>query len=115
MDELTEAVATLDDVQDLLDDLVVSGLRCVPATTLARLRAVADEFGTIGAEHLSQQLAQLIALVEADDREAAAQMVRLQTSLRLFERVLSLESASSSLEHFVAVQQPDDELAEEDA
>lgn len=114
MEELHEAVSTLDDVQALLDDLVVSGLRSVAPATLARLRAQQEEFGKIGAEHLSEQLGQLVVGLEADDREAAVSLVRLQTNLRLFERVLSLEAATASLEYLVE-SAADDETSDAEA
>lgn len=101
MEELQEAVTTLSDVQALLDDLVVSGLRSAAPATLARLRSHAQEFGQIGAEHLSQQVGQLVTAIDGDQRAAAERMVQLQTSLRLFERVLSLEAASASLRYLV--------------
>lgn len=112
MEELHEAVATLDDVQGLLDELVVSGLRSAPPGTLARLGAQQEEFVKIGAAHLGDQLARLIESISADSRDAAEHLVRLQTSLRLFERVLSLEAAASSLEYLQGLQDDSDEAGD---
>jgi hypothetical protein len=115
MEELHEAVTTLDDVQELLDDLAVSGLRTVVPATLARLRGYGEEFGQIGAEHLSEQLGRLVSSIEADDRAAAEDMVRLQTSLRMFERILALEAASASLQYILEPVADDDAIAEEES
>jgi hypothetical protein len=115
MDELQEAAATLENVQSLLDDLVVSGVRSAPAATLAQLRARRDEFAKMGAEHLAESIQRLVACIEADDREAPGAVVRAQTSLRLFERFLSKEAASASLASMLAPEEHDPESAMEES
>ena len=63
---------------------------------------IREEFQRIGAEHLAGQIGALIAAIQNDDRAAAAALLRAQTSLRLFERVLTLEVAAAQLQALAA-------------
>jgi hypothetical protein len=101
MDEINEIVQTIELLQDELDDLLVRGLRAVDAATLARLRAARDEFRRIAAEHIATRLEELVTAIENDDPGAARALLQAQTSLRLFERVLSLDVAVMKLRGLV--------------
>lgn len=109
MEEIHEIVQTLEAVEELLDDLVVRGLRTADAAILNRLRNVHAEFQRIGALHLAERMETLVHLIEADDRGAAAALLRTQTSLRLFERVMTREFAQFALKDHLAGAETDDE------
>ena len=97
MDEIDEIVQSIESLQGELDDLLVRGLRAAEPKTLSHLRARTDEFRRIGAEHMAERLSTLVAAVEADEPTAAEALLQAQTSLRLFERVLSLQVAEAKL------------------
>ena len=105
MDEIGEIVQTIEALQGELDDLLVRGLRSAEPATLNRLRARVEEFRRIGAEHMAQRLTTLVDAVEADEPAAARALLQAQTSLRLFERVLSLEVAEAALGQLAAVEE----------
>jgi hypothetical protein len=102
MDEIEEIVQTIEVLQNQLDDLLVRGLRAVEPAAQARLRGMRDEFRLIGAEHMASRLEQLGDALENDDAAAARALLEAQTSLRLFERVLSLRVAGATLEQLAA-------------
>jgi hypothetical protein len=95
--EAIEVLQTVDRLNAALADLVVRGLRSAGPAQLAPLEALREEFGRIGAEHLAGRLGELLDAVRNEDRSAAAALLRAQTSLRLFERLLTLEHAQGLL------------------
>jgi hypothetical protein len=97
VDEIAELRDALDRLYAAMDDLVVRGVRAAGPKDLARLAALRDEFRAAGAEHLAGRLATLIDAVQADDRAAAPALLRALTSLRLFDRTLTLEVAAQAL------------------
>ena len=101
-EEIAHAIARL---QAEFEDLAVRGLRTSGTRHLAPLRAIREEFERIGAAHLAERIAGVITGIEADETTAASSLLQAQTSLRLFERVLSLEAAADHLRGLV----PEDE------
>lgn len=97
MDEIAELRDALDRLHSALDDLVVRGVRAASGPELARLAALKDEFQAAGAEHLADRLAALADNIRADDRAAAPALLRAMTTARLFDRMLTLESAAMQL------------------
>src|SRR5687768_13463748 len=97
MDEIVELRTALDRLQAALDDLVVRGVRAAGAADLARLSSLRNEFRTAGAEHIAGRLTAIIDHVRADDRAAAADLLRAITAVRLFDRMLTLEVAAALL------------------
>ena len=79
------------------DDLVVRGLRTSGTEQLALLDALREEFSRIGATHISGRLSELIDAVRADDPSACRKLLGLQASLRVFDRIMTLEAAETSL------------------
>ena len=49
------------------------------------------------AEHIAERLTSVIEAVRADERSAAAALLRAMTAVRLFDRMLTLEVAESVL------------------
>ncbi len=111
MDEISEIVGTIEDVQEIQDDLLVRGLRAVPPSSLARLRGMQERLVQIGAAHMAERLQQLVTAIENDDRLAARALLHAQTSLRLLERVLSREVALAALETLQQIATAEEETA----
>lgn len=113
MDEIAELRDALDRLHAALDDLAVRGLRAAGPQDLAKLTALRDEFRGAGAEHIAGRLDAAIEAVRADNRAAAAGLLRAMTAARLFDRFLTLEVAASMIADSLAVDDGGDE--EEDA
>ena len=92
-----EIVATIERVQTTLEDISVRGLRAASPEQLAGLQSFLDEFRRIGASHLAERMSLLLSAARNDDPSAAGALLRAQTSVRLFERVLTLEVAHEAL------------------
>lgn len=107
--EIDVIVATIERVQSGFDDLVMRGLRTAGPDQLALLEAMHEEFARIGASHIAGRIADLLEAVRADDRHAGSALLRAQSSLRVFERILTLESAAHALEGLTAEPGTEDE------
>jgi len=97
MSEIDEITATLIRLQGEFEDLGVRGLRSVGAERLVSLRGLRDEFDRIGAAHIAARIGSLADAIENDDRRSAEALLLAQSSLRLFERILTLETVGSQL------------------
>jgi hypothetical protein len=97
-DSLDEITSTLARLQYEIEDLAVGGLRAVGPERVRVLGATRDDLARVGAHHLATRLEALIRAIELDDREAAAALMRTQASLRVFERLLTLEATVATLE-----------------
>ena len=98
MEEAAELREALNRAHTLFEDLTVRGLRSAGAKELARLSALRDEFRAAGAEHLASELTLVETAVRQDDRHAPVALLKALTSLRLFDRVFTLHTATASLE-----------------
>lgn len=96
-----EIVQTLERLQTAFEDLAVRGLRAAGPRDLATLRMVREEFERIGADYLAGQIAAVVQAIENDDRAAAPALLRALANLRVFERVLTLETAAQDLNTLV--------------
>jgi hypothetical protein len=92
--DTAEIIQTVERLRGEFDDLAVRGLRPAGPEHLATLDALREEFRRIGAEHLAGLIEALVGAIRANDRGAARALLRAQASLRVFERVLTLESAA---------------------
>ena len=97
MPETDEIVQTIGRLEGRLEELTVRGLRSAGPQQLAPLESLREEFERIGADHLAGRIAELVAAVRSDDPKAAPALLRTQASLRVFERVLTLEAAAEAL------------------
>ncbi len=104
IEEISHAVESL---RSRFEALAVRGLRTASTDDLALLRAAVDEFDRIGAAHLAGRIGTVVKSVESGDAGAAAALLRAMTSLRLFDRVLTLDVARVALGAFI--DEPDDE------
>ncbi len=98
-DEIARATERL---HGLLDDLVVRGLRTAGGEELRRLDAAREELDRFGAAHLAGRLDDLAASVRAGG--AGGALLRVQTSLRLFDSLLTREVAADCLAEAIAEQ-----------
>ena len=98
MSEIAEIVQTIEQLQQEFEDLTVRGLRTCGPEHLAPLKTLHEEFARIGAAHLATRISALVQAIENDERHAAVALLAAQSSLRVFERVLSLKFASRTLE-----------------
>lgn len=103
-----EILQTIERLGGAFADLMVRGLRSAGPKDLAVLRAMREEFERIGAGHMAERVAIVVAGIEKDDPGAAAALLRAQASLRVFERILTLEAAAGALA--VVATLPDDEV-----
>jgi hypothetical protein len=105
MPETDEIVQSLDRLQSAFEDLTVRGLRAAGPSQLTTLEALRAELERVGANHLAGRVAAVINAVRNDDRSAAAALFRAQASLRVFERVLTLEVAGDLLQRMLPVEE----------
>ncbi|HEX5270937.1 MAG TPA: hypothetical protein VFW33_10635 [Gemmataceae bacterium] len=95
--DTAEIVQTVERLRGEFDDLAVRGLRPAGPEHLATLDALCEEFRRIGAEHLAGLIVAVVEAIRGNDRDAARALLRAQASLRVFERVLTLESTAEIL------------------
>jgi hypothetical protein len=93
-----EVVQTIERLTGAFEDLSVRGLRAAAPRDIAALRSMREEFERIGASHLATRIAALIEAIEKDDRGAATALLRAQSSLRVFERLLTLQAAAQAVQ-----------------
>ena len=95
--EIAEVVETIQRLQHEFEDLAVGGLRPLGPERLPLLHAMRDECQRIGADHLAQRIGTLADAIRQDERDAATALLRAQSSLRVFERMLTLDVAATQL------------------
>ena len=99
---IDEIAATLDRLRSELESLLVRGVRAVEPGHLALLRAARDELTQIGAEQLAAAVDDVVTAIDENAPTAPAAVFRAMTVLRLFERVLTLDVATVTLETLTA-------------
>jgi hypothetical protein len=92
-----EVVQTIQRLQSTFEDLSVRGLRTVGGEQLKMLSSLHEELDRIGAAHLAGRLEAVIAGIRNDDRSSARALMKAQASLRVFERILTLETAEGKM------------------
>lgn len=97
-DDVAEVMETLQRLRYEFEDIAVGGTRAVGLDRVTALRAMQAECERIGATHIAQRLTQLATAIEDGDRSAAEHLMKAQASVRVFERMLTLESASTALD-----------------
>jgi len=102
MADIDEIAHTIDCLQGEFEDLAVRGLRAAGPAHLATLEVLREEFERIGAGHMAGRIAAIVAAIRNDDRGAAAALLRAQASLRVFDRILTLEAAGAALQTLLA-------------
>lgn len=108
MSEALEIQQIIEHLQNVLENLVTRGLRAAGAAERNALATLGEEFARVGAGHLAERISGLRDAIERDDRDGPERLLRTQASLRLFERILTLEIAQASLEAWSAAQEEAD-------
>ncbi len=113
--ETQEIVHTIEQLQNAFEELTIRGLRSAGAEELNRLKHLKEEMERIGASHLAHRIDVVIEGIQKDDRKAAAALMRAQASLRVFERILTLETVEEIFSRLIGEQEgEDDGLADDD-
>lgn len=100
MSDLLEVSDTLERLSSQLQDLTVRGLRVCGPEHLMALRAIGEHLSDVGAKYLANRLQKLVAAIEADASNAAAELMETQAAMRVFERILTLQFADDVLNQF---------------
>lgn len=95
--ETAEIVQTIEHVQSAFEDLTVRGLQSAGPEHVATLSALREEFDRIGAGHFAGRIATVVEALRGGEPRAATALLRAQASLRVFERVLTLQVAAQTL------------------
>lgn len=95
--ELQEVLQALLRCRTLLDELVVRGVRAAGPGEHGRLDGLREELSRVGARHLAERLGALLGAMQADDPGAPRELLRAQTSLHVFDRVLTLRVVEADL------------------
>ena len=109
MSEALEVQEVVDHLQTVLENLVTRGLTAAEAGDRKALATLRDEFVRIGATHLADRVGSLCEALESGDQDGPIRLLKTQASLRLFERVLTLEVARASLAQWQTAQKPADD------
>ena len=113
MSEALEIQQIIDHLQGVLENLITRGLRAAGSAERNALATLGDEMTRVGAAHLAERVNELREALETDDRDGPNRLLRAQASLRLFERVLTLEVARASLQQWQDAQSAAQEDADE--
>ena len=92
-----EVTGALFALQQTLDELVVRGLEATGPDDLQRLSSIGEEFGRAGAGFVADQVLTLVRHIQGAEKGSARALLRAQTVLRVFERVLSIDAAIAAL------------------
>jgi hypothetical protein len=92
-----EVVQTIERLQQTFEDLTVRGLRSCGPEQLTILSSLHEDLDRIGAAHLAGRLEVLIGAIKSDDRSSAPALMRAQASLRVFDRLLTLDTVEREM------------------
>lgn len=106
---MEEVVQTIERLQQTFEDLAVRGLRSCGPDQLTMLTSLHEELDRIGAAHMAGRLEDVIVKIRSDDRGSAAALMRAQASLRVFERLLTLEKVETEMKTLQELLAEDDE------
>ena len=82
--------------------LGMRGLRAVSIEQLNWLKHTRDSLREMGAEYLARKMTELMDAIDRNDSTSAARFLDLLTSIRVFDRVLTLESSEHALRRMAA-------------
>jgi len=97
--ETKEIASTLEHLRSVLEQLIMRGLGSASPDQINTLRAIKEECERIGAYYLAKSIGTVLDGVRSDPRAAAKALMSAQASLRVFDRILTLETAKSTLEY----------------
>lgn len=97
MIETTEIIQTVEHLQRTFEDLILRGLKASGPEQINTLNNIKEECERIGAFHLAERVSAIVDAIQKNDRSGADALMRAQASLRMFERILTLENAKMVL------------------
>jgi hypothetical protein len=103
-EEHDEVCGMIETLRGELDDLALRGLRTAGPDDLRTLDSLRQECARIGATHIAERTSALVDAIRGSDASAGISLMRAQTSLRVFERVMTLDTVADALE--LAATQP---------
>ena len=89
-------------LQKEIEAICIRGIRAISSEQLNWLRNTRDRVREMGAEFLSEKISSLLVSIDSDDRAASAKLLDLLTTVRVFERTLTLKVAAAKLETLLA-------------
>ncbi len=92
-----DACSTLETLEGALEDLVVRGLSACGPDDVRVLGAAAAALDDAGAAHVAGKIQALLLKQQGGDKGAARALMELMVSLRVFERVLTVEGIADVL------------------
>lgn len=95
--DTTEIVQTIDHLQRTFEDLMIRGLKAAGPGEVNTLSNIRDECERIGAYHLAGRVQAILEEIDKPGRSGAQALMRAQASLRMFDRILTLEHAQTIL------------------
>jgi len=104
MSEILEIQQVANHLQGVLENMMTRGLRSASLAERNTLATLGEELTRIGAGHLAQRVLALRDALETDAPDGPSRLLKAQASLRLFERVLTLEAARGALAHWKELQ-----------
>jgi hypothetical protein len=113
MSEVLEIQQIVDHLQGVLENLITRGLRAAGVAERNSLATLGEELTRIGAGHLAERVEALREALETDDADGPNRLLKAQASLRLFERVLTLEVARAALSQWNEMQKAAQEAEDE--
>lgn len=113
MTEVLEIQQIVEHLQGVLDNLITRGLRTAGLAERNALSTLGDEFTRIGAGHLAERVLALRDALEAGTADSPQRLFKAQASLRLFERILTLEVARGALSRWKEAQSAAPEAVDE--
>jgi hypothetical protein len=113
MSEVLEIQQMVEHLQGALENLVTRGLRTAGSAERNMLATLGEEFERIGATHLAGRVLAMHEGLETDSAAAPKLLFMAQASLRVFERILTLEMARAALVQLQQVQSATREVADE--
>ena len=113
MSEVLEIQQIVEHLQGVLENLITRGLRAAGLAERNALATLGDELTRVGAGHLAERVVDLREALEKDDADGPNRLFKAQASLRLFERILTLEVARGALNRWGQTQTAAKEAADE--
>jgi hypothetical protein len=95
--DTTEIVQTIDHLQRTFEDLMIRGLKAAGPSEVNTLSNIQEECERIGAYHLAGRVEAILEEINKGGRSGARALMRAQVSLRMFDRILTLEHAQLTL------------------
>jgi hypothetical protein len=98
--EVHEIQQVVEHLHGVFENLLTRGVRSAGTAERNALTTLGAELMRVGAPHLAGRVRALNAALESNSADAPSHLLKAQASLRLFERVMTLEVARECLSHW---------------